>query len=63
MLDQQINLLKKLSYDKRLFKREILRSFRWLKSYEILKLHKWLIENYGKTHGDVIQDVFEFITA
>mgnify|MGYP003541697079 CR=1 FL=1 len=63
MLDQQINLLKKLSYDKRLFKREILRSFRWLKSYEIIKLYKWLKENYGKTHSDVIQDVFEFIAA
>ncbi len=51
----------RLSYDKELFRNEILRSFRWLKSYEIIKLHKWLKENFGKTHSDVIRQVFEYI--
>jgi hypothetical protein len=63
MLDRQIKLLEKISYDKNLFKREIIKSFRWLKSYEIVLLHKWLKKNYGKTHSDVIRDVFEFITV
>jgi hypothetical protein len=63
MLKHEIILLEKVSYDKNLFKKEIIKSFRWLKSYEIILLHNWLKKNYGKTHGDVIRDVFEFISV
>jgi hypothetical protein len=63
MLDHQILLLEKISYDKDLFKKEIIQSFKWLKSYEIIFLHSWLKKNYGKTHADVIRDVFEFISV
>jgi hypothetical protein len=63
MLKHEIILLEKISYDKNLFKKEIIKSFRWLKSYEIILLHNWLKKNYGKTHADVIQDVFEYISA
>ncbi len=63
MLENQKRRLKQLSYDKELFRNEILRSFRWLKSYEIIKLHKWLQENFGKTHSDVIRQVFEYIAV
>jgi hypothetical protein len=63
MLDRQILILEKISYDKRLFKKEIIKSFGWLKSYEIILLRKWLIKNYGRTHADVISDVFEYISA
>jgi hypothetical protein len=63
MLEHQKKILQKLSYDEKLFKREILKSFRWLKSYEIILLHEWLLVNFGKTHRNVINDVFEFITA
>lgn len=63
MLDHQKLLLQKLSHDKRLFRKEILKSFKWLRSYEILSLHRWLKENYGRTHSDVIHEVFEFIAA
>jgi hypothetical protein len=63
MLEHQKIVLQKLSYDEKLFKREIIKSFRWLKSYEIIKLHEWLLANFGKTHRTVIQDVFEFIAA
>lgn len=63
MLDHQKILLEKLSYDKELFRKELVKSFKWLKSYEIIKLHSWLKEKYGETHADVIQDVFEYIAA
>jgi uncharacterized protein (UPF0248 family) len=52
-----------MSYDKELFRKEIIKSFRWLKSYEIITLHRWLKENYGRIYGDVIQEVFEYIAA
>ncbi len=63
MLDHQKLILQQLSYDKELFRKEIVKSFKWLKSYEIISLHRWLKENYYRTHRDVIQEVFEYITA
>jgi hypothetical protein len=63
MFENQKRRLKQLSYDKELFRNEILRSFKWLKSYEIIMLHKWLKENFGKTHADVIRQVFEYIAV
>jgi hypothetical protein len=63
MLDHQKSILQNLSSDKDLFRKEIVKSFRWLKSYEIIQLHKWLKDNYGKTHKDVIEEIFEFIAA
>ena len=63
MLEHQKALLEQLSYDKALFRKEIIKSFRWLKSYEIIRLYEWLQRKYGNTHGEVIQDVFEYIAA
>lgn len=63
MLDHQKLILEQLSYDKELFRKEIVKSFRWLKSYEIISLHRWLKARYQRTHADVIQEVFEYITA
>jgi hypothetical protein len=63
MLDREKLLLEKISYDKKLFKKEIIKSFGWLKSYEILLLQSWLKKNYGRTHADVISEVFEYISA
>jgi hypothetical protein len=63
MLENRKLMLEKSCYDKDLFRKEILKSFKFLKSHEIIKLHGWLKRNFGKTHSDVIRDVFEFITA
>ncbi len=63
MLDHQKIILEQLSYDKELFRKEIVKSFKWLKSYEIIMLHNWLKENFGTTHADVIQEIFEYIAA
>lgn len=63
MLEHQKILLEQLSYDKGLFRKEIIKSFKWLKSYEIVQLYSWLKEQYGSTHGEVIRDVFEYIAA
>ena len=63
MLDHQKSVLDKVSNDKDLFRKEIIKSFRWLKSYEILQLHFWLKKNYNHKHADVIEDIFRFIAA
>ena len=63
MLDHQKIILEQLSHDKEMFRKEIVKSFKWLKSYEIIMLGRWLKENYGNTHADVIHEVFEYIAA
>lgn len=63
MLDHQKIILEQLSYDKELFRKEIIKSFKWLKSYEIIMLRKWLKDNYSETHADIIHEVFEYIAA
>ena len=63
MLELQKLVLQNVSDNKELFRKEIVKSFRWLKSYEIYNLHKWLNENYGETHKEIIKDAFQFIAA
>jgi len=63
MLDHQKFILDQLAFDKDLFRKEILKSFQWLKSYEIIQLHRWLKDKYSKTHGDIIKNIFEYIAA
>jgi hypothetical protein len=63
MLEQRKELLQQLSHDSDLFRQEIIQSFRWLKSYEIILLHAWLKQNFDNTHRKIIKDVFEYIAA
>ncbi len=63
MLEHQKTILEKVSDNKELFRKEIIKSFKWLKSYEILELHKWLQENFNTTHEEVIKSVFQYIAA
>ena len=46
-----------MSNNKELFRKELVKSLKWLKSYEIFKLHAWLKEKFYLTHGDIIKDV------
>ena len=63
MLEHQKKLIEEISHDRIMFRKEIIKSFRWLKSYEIVQLHSWLKNVYGKSHGEIIKDVFEYIAA
>ena len=62
MLELQQMTLMNLCADKELFKKELVKSIKWLPSYEIFQLRKWLKNNYSSTHGDVISEVFNFLT-
>jgi len=63
MLEHQKLVLRNVSHDKELFRKELKKSIVWLKSYEVYKLYAWVKENYGRIHGDVISDVFTLIAA
>ena len=63
MLEHQKSILEQVSKDKDLFRKEVIKSFRWLKSYEILQLHFWLKKKYGNIHGEIIRDIFQFVAV
>lgn len=63
MLDQQKTVIERASDNKELFRKEIVNSFRFLKSYELLQLHFWLKRKYNHQYGDVIRDIFQFIAV
>ena len=63
MLEHQKIVLQNVSHDKALFEKELKKSIIWLKSYELYKLYAWVKENYGRTHKDIINDVFSLIAA
>lgn len=61
MLEHQKMVILNLAHDPDLFKKELLKSFAWLKSYELYKLYYWLKMNFDSNHDDIIRDVFEGI--
>lgn len=63
MLEHQKLILAEVSNDRATFRKEIIKSFKWLKSYEIIHLRKWLNENYGKLYAETIKEVFKYIAA
>ena len=62
MLELQQLTLQNLCCDKELFKKELIKSIKWLHSYEIFQLRRWLKNNYYETHGDIISEVFNFMS-
>ena len=62
MLELQQLTLQNLCADKELFKKELVKSIKWLQSYEIFQLRRWLKSNYSESHGDIITEVFSFLS-
>jgi len=59
MLEYTKTILRKVSFDRYLFSKELKKSFKWLRTEEILTLYAWCILTFGDIHGDVIRDTFE----
>ncbi len=51
-------ILEKVSFNRDLFKAELKKSLRWLKKEEVFVLRSWCVVNFGRTHGDIINEVF-----
>ncbi|MBN1338115.1 MAG: hypothetical protein JXA03_02265 [Bacteroidales bacterium] len=51
-------ILQKVSFNRELFAKELLKSLKWLKKEEIILLNAWCMIQYGNVYGDVIKDVF-----
>ena len=57
MLEHQKLILENIYYDKELFEKELIKSYRWLKSYEIFELRNWLIKNFEPSHSELADSI------
>ena len=54
-------VLQKVSFDKYLFRKELLKALKWLAKDEALLLKAWCLASFGHMYKDVILDAFETI--
>ncbi len=62
MLEFSQHILKSVSFDKSLFKKELIKTLKWVKPDEATLLKAWCIATFGHMYGDVISDVFRSVT-
>jgi hypothetical protein len=58
MLRYTETILQKVSFNKELFKRELIKAVKWLQEEEVPQLKAFVVLNFGNTHYDVINEVF-----
>ncbi|HEU4719115.1 MAG TPA: hypothetical protein VFU15_14825 [Bacteroidia bacterium] len=62
MLEFSQHILKSVSFDKSLFRKELSKMLKWVKPDEALLLKAWCIATFGHMYGDVIRDVYRSVT-
>jgi hypothetical protein len=63
MLEHQKTIIKNSLHDKDMFRKELIKSLKWLDQIEQQKLYLWLKEQYWNTHSDLIESVFKMRAA
>ncbi len=58
MLNHQQQVLQGVSNDKELFKKELVKSLKWLEQSDKSELKKWVKSHFRESHPKVIEEVF-----
>ncbi|MBD3636172.1 MAG: hypothetical protein HUJ25_02430 [Crocinitomicaceae bacterium] len=58
MLEMCKEILTKVSFDKLLFQKELVKSLKWIKSDEIDGFKEWCIAKFGNLYPDVLRFAF-----
>jgi hypothetical protein len=59
MLELSKQILLKVSFDRKLFKKELLKALKWITPDEKTILKMWCIASFGELYRDVITEVYE----
>jgi len=57
MLEHQMTVLRGVSHDKALFRKELIKSMAWLDSHEQTQLRRWVSEHYQSVHPEIIKEL------
>jgi hypothetical protein len=58
MFELSKKILERVSFDRVLFRKELMKAIHWLKPDEKLLLQVWCLSTFGHMYKDVILDVF-----
>jgi hypothetical protein len=59
MLKMYKEILTKVSFDRRLFKKELFKALNWVGSpLELYQFKMWCIQEFGRKHPEVLKEVF-----
>ena len=61
MFELSKQVLKRVSFDKALFRKELSKSIRWVQPNEKLVLKVWCLSTFSPIYKDVIIDVFRTV--
>jgi len=61
MFEMSKKILEKVSFDKALFYKELVKTLKWIKPHEKMLLQAWCLTNFGHMYKDVIMDAFKFV--
>lgn len=59
MMELSQQVLQKVSFDSRLFRKELIKARRWLGQHDQLVLKAWCLATFGHMYKDVIVEVFQ----
>ena len=62
MFELSKNILEKVSFDKTLFRKELVKAVKWLKPEEKALLMMWCLATFGHRYRDIIMEVYKNIT-
>lgn len=62
MFEYTKEILTKVSFDKVLFRKELKKAVRWLRSDERKLLMVWCLTTFGHRYSDIITEVFKKVT-
>ncbi len=57
MLEHQKKVLEAVSYDNKLFKKELIKSQAWLNIHDQTKLRLWVKQKFYQQHADTINEI------
>ncbi|HQZ91501.1 MAG TPA: hypothetical protein PLX64_00540 [Flavobacteriales bacterium] len=59
MMDLSKQILEKVSFDRRLFRKELIKARRWVNKHDDIVLKAWCLATFGHMYKDVILEVFQ----
>ena len=62
MYEMSKKILERVSFDRVLFRKELMKAIVWLKPDEKLLLQVWCLSTFGHMYKDVILEVFRGVT-
>lgn len=63
MLEFCKKVLTNVSFDRKLFKKELSKAIKWVTKDEVNQLKNWCLAKFGHIYGDIISDTFRPLAA